>query len=145
MRKDVPTIPQDRPWTGLSEALVRCQNAVLVDGQGRLAGILTQGDVLRALEPNTKAPRNVLDAATKEVIVTYTDELVSEAVFKMLDNDVGRLPVVAPEDTTRLVGYLDRSCVMAARLRWYHDERVREPGWLHQAVRRRGRVSAAKR
>jgi chloride channel protein, CIC family len=55
---------------------------------------------------------------------------VSEAAAKMLRNDVGRLPVVDRTDHRKVVGYLGRSGVMAARLRRLQDEHVREPGWF---------------
>ncbi len=48
----------------------------------------------------------------------------------MLRYNVGRLPVVDRSEPRRLVGYLGRSGVMAARLRRLEEEHVREPGWL---------------
>ncbi len=63
-------------------------------------------------------------------MVTYPDELMSEAAAKMLRNDIGRLPVVDRADPRKAVGYLGRSGVMAARLRRFQDEHVREPGWF---------------
>ena len=48
----------------------------------------------------------------------------------MLQNDIGRLPVVDKRDPRHLVGYLGRHGVMAARLRRLHKEHVREPGWF---------------
>ena len=47
----------------------------------------------------------------------------------MLQNDVGRLPVVAHDDPGRLVGYLGRTGIMEARLRWMEEEHVRERSW----------------
>ena len=63
-------------------------------------------------------------------MVSYPDELVSEAAAKMLRNDIGRLPVVDRADHRKVVGYLGRSGVTAARLRRLQDEHVREPGWF---------------
>jgi CBS domain-containing protein len=48
----------------------------------------------------------------------------------MLRNEIGRLPVVERDDPRKLVGYLGRNGVMAARLRRLHEEHVREPGWM---------------
>ena len=48
----------------------------------------------------------------------------------MLRNNIGRLPVVDRADPRRVVGYLGRPGIMAARLRRLHDEHVREPGWV---------------
>jgi CIC family chloride channel protein len=38
--------------------------------------------------------------------------------------------VVDRADHRKVVGYLGRSGVMAARLLRFHDEHVREPGWF---------------
>ena len=63
-------------------------------------------------------------------MVTYPDELVSEAAAKLLRYDVGRLPVVERGDERKVVGYLGRAAILAARLLRFHDEHVRERGWL---------------
>jgi CBS domain-containing protein len=72
----------------------------------------------------------IRECATHHVIVTYEDELLSEALDKMLANDIGRLPVVKREDPRTIVGYLGRSGIMAGRLRRHGEEHVREPGWV---------------
>jgi hypothetical protein len=48
----------------------------------------------------------------------------------MLRNNIGRLPVVDRKDPARVVGYLGRPGIMAARLRRLDEEHVREPGWI---------------
>jgi CIC family chloride channel protein len=53
----------------------------------------------------------------------------------MLRNGVGRLPVVSREDPHRVVGYLGRSGIMAARLKRLEEEHVREPGWFRRFAR----------
>jgi chloride channel protein, CIC family len=40
--------------------------------------------------------------------------------------------VVERSDPQKLVGYLGRHGVMAARLRRLHEEHVREPGWIRR-------------
>ena len=55
-------------------------------------------------------------------------ELISDAVARMLENDIGRLLIVARDDPSRLVGYLGRSGIVAARQRLIDDENVRERG-----------------
>ena len=73
------------------------------------------------------------------LIVTYEDELLSEALSKMLANDIGRLPVVKRDDPRTIVGYLGRPGIMAGRLRRHEEEHVREQGWVagSRRVRRR--------
>ncbi len=101
---------------------------LILDKDGKLAGIITRGDVLRAVSEDPAM--TVLQAGTRNPIVTYPDESLHEASAKMLRNNIGRLPVVDRKDHSRAVGYLGRPGVMAARLRRLDDEHVREPGWI---------------
>ena len=106
----------------------RHQGMLVLDGEGKLSGIITRGDVLRALEKNPSG--TVLDACSRNVVVTYPDETLHEASEKMLRYNVGRLPVVDRADERRIVGYLGRPGIMAARRRKIDEEYVREPGWF---------------
>jgi chloride channel protein, CIC family len=101
--------------------------------------LITRGDVLRALDQDASGVLTVLEAGSKELVVTYPDELISEASDKMLYNDIGRLPVVRREDSRQLVGYLGRNGVMAARLKRLHEEQVREPGWIPKPLSSRAK------
>jgi len=50
----------------------------------------------------------------------------------MLQNDVGRLPVVERNNPRKLVGYLGRADILEARLKRLDEENVREPGWFQR-------------
>jgi CIC family chloride channel protein len=63
-------------------------------------------------------------------VVTYPDELLEEAMDKLVQHDIGRLPVVERSDATRLLGYLGRSGIAAGWRQIFEEERVREDGWL---------------
>jgi CBS domain-containing protein len=135
MDHDVPIIPSTMKVTELSDRIAkrdqqlsRRQGIPIVDDDRRLVGIITRGDVLRALEQEADANRTVLEAGSRELIVTYPDEILQEAVAKMLRHDIGRLPVVDRKAPYRLLGYLGRASVMAARLRQHEEETVREQG-----------------
>ena len=137
MDRDVPTIPAATRIGELAEriakhdpAVSRHQGLFIVDPDGKLAGLITRGDVLRALDQDPGGVLTVLEAGSRDLIVAFPDELISEASEKMLQNDIGRLPVVERSDPRKLVGYLGRHGVMAARLRRFHEENVREPGWI---------------
>jgi len=95
-------------------------------------GIITRGDVLRALDLDQHASGavSVLEGGSRDLIVAFPDERISEACATMLRNDIGRLPVVDRTDPRKLVGYLGRQGVMAARLPRLHEEQVRESGWI---------------
>ena len=106
------------------------QGMVLIDEQGDLAGMVTRGDVLRALEKDPNGAMTALQAGSGQVVVTYPDEVLHEAAAKMLRHNIGRLPVVERAHPKKVVGYLGRAGIMAARLHRLHEEHVREDGWI---------------
>jgi CIC family chloride channel protein len=137
MDQDVPTLPGAMKVSELSDriarrdlAVCRHQGMVVLDSAGKLAGVITRGDVMRALNVDPSGAATVLDAGSREVVVTYPDEMLHDASAKMLRNNIGRLPVVDRKDPARVVGYLGRPGIMAARLRRLDEEHVREPGWI---------------
>ena len=138
MSKDIPTIPahtkvadvverfaRDNPWL-----LTRHHAFLIVDGFGKLVGVITQGDMARALRDDATGRTTVLEAGKRNLIVTYPDELVHEAVNKMLRHDIGRLPVVERRDHRRIVGYFGRSSVINSLIQRIKNEQTRDPGWL---------------
>jgi CBS-domain-containing membrane protein len=72
----------------------------------------------------------VLEAGSRDLIVSFSDEVLYEAATKMLRNNIGRLPVVARHNPRRIVGYLGRSNLMKAHLRSLEEEHVRERRFL---------------
>jgi CIC family chloride channel protein len=111
-------------------AVTRHQGVFLVDASEKLIGIITRADLMRALEEDSSGNMSVLEAGSSKLVVTYPDEVLYDAAARMLRANIGRLPVVTREDATKVVGYLGRSGVMAARLRRLDEEFVREPGWV---------------
>jgi CIC family chloride channel protein len=104
----------------------------LLDRQGKLVGIVTRGDMVRAFERDRTGRMSLLQAGSKNPAVAYPDELVDAALNRMLRRGCGRLPVVSREDPSRLVGYLGRAAILNARLQRLAEEHVREPGWLSE-------------
>jgi CIC family chloride channel protein len=137
MDQDVPTLPAEMKISELSDQIARRDPAVcrhqgmfVLDSEGKLAGVITRGDVMRALDADPRGGLTVLDAGSRDVVITYPDEMLHDASAKMLRNNIGRLPVVDRKDPGRVVGYLGRPGIMAARLRRLDEEHVREPGWI---------------
>jgi CBS domain-containing protein len=123
-------------------AVARHEALLILDSSGMLAGIITRGDILRALDKDSSGSATVQEAGSTHLVVTYPDELVSEAAAKLLRFDIGRLPVVDRTDERKVVGYLGRAAILAARLVRFHAEHVREPGWL--TVRSKVRMAQSK-
>jgi len=145
MEQEAPTISGDVTVGELSDRITRRdpevsrhQGLLVVDPKGMLVGIITRGDLLRALDRGPDGSATVLEAGTSEVIVTFPDERLAEASAKMLRNNIGRLPVVDRNDPRKILGYLGRPGIMAAHLRRLDEEHVREPGWIRQWPINRG-------
>jgi CIC family chloride channel protein len=137
MDKDIPALPSDMKISELSDRISRHdpevshhQGMFVMDATGKLAGLITRGDIMRALANDPSGNTTALDAASRNLIVTYPDESLHDAAAKMLRNNIGRLPVVDRNQPQRVLGYLGRSGIMAARLRRLDEEHVREPGWV---------------
>ncbi len=135
-----PTIPAGMALTTFSDLVAqgdvkfaRRQGTLIVDEDGLLAGIITRGDVVRALQGKSVASATVLEAGKRNPIVTYADELLHDAITKMLKNDIGRLPVVDRQNPRQITGYLGRANVMSARSRQNEEEHLRERGMAETA------------
>lgn len=142
MDTEVPAIPAGMKVSELSDLiaggdpkLTARQATPILDQEGRLAGIITRGDLVRSLEQNPDGTRTVLEAGTRDLLVTYPDEILHDAVEKMLRNGIGRLLVVSHEDDRQFLGYLGRSRVLSARLRALDEEQVREASWFTGEIR----------
>ena len=101
-------------------------------------GHLGRGDVVKAIGRAPGAELTVLEAGQTQLVVTYPDETLHDAISKLLRHDIGRLPVVSREEPKRVVGYLGRAGILAARRRSHQEETVRERG-----LKRRGRALTA--
>lgn len=141
MEKDPPVIAAGTKVAEVAERIARHDPAVaryealLILDNGKLAGIVTRGDILRALDKDRAGSMTVEEAGSTKLIVTYPDELVAEAAAKLISFNIGRMPVVDRADEKKVVGYLNRATILAVRTRRMRDESFREPGWLHSRAK----------
>jgi CIC family chloride channel protein len=139
MRKDVNPIPPEMTVAELAGKMGRGEpkynltQGLPIVGEGeRLLGVVTQGDLLRALENDQRGGITVLEAGSSKPIVAYADEFVHDAMLRMLENNIGRLPVVAREDRQKMVGYFNRASLLDAWTRHAEEEGLREHGWIRK-------------
>lgn len=102
----------------------------IVDGEGHLVGMISRSDLMDV--PDEDLERlTVSRAGTPDVVVTYPDEALHDALAKMLTFDIGHLPVVERDAPKAVVGFLTRSDILKARHRRMaaelHRERVYNP------------------
>ncbi len=144
MEESPVSLPAAMPLAELAARIARHDPALaphnaypLLDAEGRLAGIITRGDLFRALEAGVDEGTTLLQAGNRHLVVAYPSESLHEAAGKMLNRGVGRLPVVSEEDPQKLVGYLDRVPILEARQRRLTEESVVETGWFGRPGRGR--------
>jgi CIC family chloride channel protein len=133
MDREVPSVPATMKLSELSDRiaqgdpdLCRRQGTLILDEQGRLVGIITRGDIVRALRRNEAAEMTVAEAGSTELSVAFPDEPLHAALTKMLNRNIGRLPVVERGNPTRVVGYLGRAALLSARMRIHEEENIRQ-------------------
>jgi H+/Cl- antiporter ClcA/CBS domain-containing protein len=135
MDRQPAKIPATMKVTELSSRLARGepqlnrhQAILLMDEQDQLAGIITRGDVIRALGKQGAEKMAVAEAGSTDLAVTHPDEPLQAALDRMLRDDIGRLPVVDGSNPKRVVGYLGRAAILSARLRLHEEENLRAKG-----------------
>jgi CBS domain-containing protein len=135
MDKAVPSVLATMTVSELSDqiaggdpSLMRRQGTLIVDEAGRLAGIITRGDIVRALSQEVGATTTVSEAGSTDLVLAYADEPLHDALMKMMHRDVGRLPVVDRAAPDRAIGYLGRAAILSARMRLLHEEHHRQRG-----------------
>lgn len=133
MEKELQIVPDTLTLLELSQILAKGtkhQASLILNQTGDLVGLITRGDVIRAMESGADMSVSVLSCSNAKLTVTYPDELLKEAVKKMVTQDVGRLPVVQRLEPTKPVGYIGRSALIQAQVKHLNDENHRESRWF---------------
>ncbi len=114
-----------RAWLATEAAPAKHQGFPVVDGEGRLLGVVTRRDLLRTGAPVDATVQSLL---SRPPIVVCEDHTLREAADHMVEADVGRLVVVSRDG--RMVGIVTRGDLLKA-----HAQRLRE---AHEASRHLG-------
>jgi CBS domain-containing protein len=91
--------------------------------------------VVKAMDRKRDPLATLLEAGSSPPVVAYPDEMLEEAVDKMIGHGVGRLPVVEREHPTKLLGYLGRKGIAEAWEDLREEDQVREAGWITSHAR----------
>ena len=135
MDREFPSVPGTMTVAELSDRLsagdpqlTRRQGIVLLDQEGQLAGIVTRNDIVKALRTQDPRTFTVLSATSHRPVVAFPDESLHTAIKRMLTHDIGRLPVVDRGAPGKVIGYLGRAGILAARVKMQEEEDVFERG-----------------
>jgi len=99
------------------------QGFPVVDGDGNMVGVVTRRDLL---DPERPATARVSDLIHRPLAVVFEDTSLREAADHMLQEEVGRLPVVSRAAPRKPLGILTRSDLLAAHRRRLHETHVAE-------------------
>jgi CBS domain-containing protein len=105
------TLGEIRKWIASGAADASHQGFPIVDAHGTLAGVLTRRILLDPRHEDSLRLRALLTRAPAAV---FEDSSLREAADHMVREDVGRLPVVARERPSRVVGFITRGDLLAA-------------------------------
>ena len=150
MDTSAPTIPATMKVRELVDRILQGDVALtrqafpILDEGGHFAGLVTQRDLLSVVNSRseTQFDLTVMEAGRSSVTVAYPDELLRDAVVRMLRDHLARLPVVTRDCPPMYLGYLGRAEVLGAQLRQFEEEQ-REPGWLRHVFCCNGPQEAA--
>jgi arabinose-5-phosphate isomerase len=106
--EDFPSLPEGARMRDTVVPIASLRGTVpVVDGQGRVVGVVTAGDLTRLMERDeTWAARPVADVMTRSPRTAAPDELASAAVHRMEEARVMALPVVDERGVLRGVVHL---------------------------------------
>jgi CBS domain-containing protein len=112
------TVDDARNWILAGGPGTSHQGFPVLDESGRLVGVVTRRDLFGNATDRTLPLGRVL---RRGPVVIFEDNSLREAADHMVREGVGRLPVVARGDPSRLVGFITRSDLLEA-----HRRRIEE-------------------
>jgi len=108
------------------------QGFPVVDGAGDLVGVVTRRDLLDPERPGSVRLRELI---RRPVAVAFEDSSLREAADHMVQEEVGRLPVVARSAPRKPIGMLTRSDLLAAHRRRLEETHVAEQSLSWRTMR----------
>jgi CBS domain-containing protein len=96
----------------------------VVDDERRLAGVVTRGQLNKAVQPD--GPLSTGDLAWHDPVVAFPDEPLRVVVYRMAETGLTRFPVVERGDVRKLVSMVALEDLLRARTRDLEEERRRE-------------------
>jgi CIC family chloride channel protein len=114
MTHDPDVIHGDASLQDLADALIRTRHHgfPVLGRDGHLLGIVTYDDLKLATAEGPAQGLTVADIIRGDVVTVCPQDPLSTALLLMSGRELGRLPVVDPEDPLRLVGLLRREDIV---------------------------------
>ncbi len=93
-----------------------------VISKGDIVGIITARDVT-GVPVSERDTKEIRDISSNNLVVTYSDETLYNALHKMVERDIGRLPVVDKKKPKKMVGILTKSDIIVAYVK--EEEKIK--------------------
>jgi chloride channel protein, CIC family len=114
MLRESQHIEDVRDWIVSREPGSEHQGYPVVDDAGALVGVVTRRDLLDLELPVTSVVRDLI---SRPAVVIFEDNTVREAADQMVQQGVGRLPVVTRDAPRTVRGVISRSDVLSVHAR----------------------------
>jgi hypothetical protein len=98
----------------------------VVDGERRVLGVITRGDLKRIAQGREGDDRPLVELARRDPVVAYQDEPLRAVVHRMADTGLTRFPVLNNSTERKLAGMVSLTDLLQARTRSLAEERHRE-------------------
>jgi CIC family chloride channel protein len=111
MIRDISTV--DESTIVSDESLMVHRGFPVIDLKGNLKGMVTRYDINKALgKGETDIP--IKEIMTNDIIFCYSDENLATVLKRLVERDIGRMPVVDRNNQNHLVGLITREAIIAA-------------------------------
>ncbi|MBE9524664.1 MAG: chloride channel protein [Chloroflexi bacterium] len=136
MVKNIHTITKDLNLKKLSLVFNQSHHhgLVVLDNHGNLWGIVTISDLEGAINNHLslkKTPISEIATPRDQMLMSFPDETMGDALNRMSLQGIGRLPVVSRDDPTNLLGLIRRNDIIRA----YNIALTRRAEIQHQTKR----------
>jgi CBS domain-containing protein len=121
------TLASVRAWLASHAPGTGHQGFPVHDRNGNLVGVLTRRDIFfNTAEPETSQLWRLIQ---RSPAIVFEDNSLREAADHMVNEQVGRLPVVARENPRKVIGWLTRSDLLSA-----HRQRLEDASRAERAL-----------
>lgn len=112
MTKNVVSVTSDAGVNDVCELMLRhhISGMPVVDGEGRLEGVISEYDLLRLLYEPSAGGDSVANYLTKDVTTVEEHEMLCDVVEKFLECGMRRIPIV--DSHNKVVGVISRRDVV---------------------------------
>ena len=126
MKRKLVTVSPDMSAKDVAMLITRTRHMGFpVVDKGRLVGIIVYSDLLK-IRPEDADKVKVRDLMSKRLVVGYPYESLEVLLRRLYNHNVSRIPIVDPEDPTKLLGLITKSDIVRSHEEVRHGEFVEE-------------------